>query len=131
MTRVVTFGTFDMFHIGHLRILQRASEYGDYLAVGVSSDELNYKKKGFRPLFSLAERLEIIKSIVYVNEVFVEDSLEAKGAYIREVRAKVLVMGNDWAGRFDYLKSICEVIYLERTPEISSTKIKERLRSLI
>jgi glycerol-3-phosphate cytidylyltransferase len=128
MIRVITFGTFDMFHIGHLKILQRASKLGDYLAVGVSSDELNLRKKGFRPLFPLADRLEIIRNIVCVDEVFIEDSLEAKGDYIQTLKANILVMGDDWVGQFDHLRVMCKVVYLERTPDISSTRIKERLR---
>ena len=121
--RVITFGTFDLFHLGHVNVLRRARALGDWLVVGVSSDELNAKKKGRTPYFSLEERLAIIGDSRMVDEVFVEHSLELKGDYIRQYRANVLVMGDDWAGKFDHFSSLCEVVYLPRTPEISSTQI--------
>jgi glycerol-3-phosphate cytidylyltransferase len=121
--RIITFGTFDLFHLGHVNVLRRAKALGDWLIVGVSSDELNARKKGRTPYFSLDERLAIISDSRVVDEVFVEDSLELKGDYIREHRADVLVMGDDWQGRFDHFSSLCEVVYLPRTPEISSTQI--------
>jgi glycerol-3-phosphate cytidylyltransferase len=121
--RIITFGTFDLFHLGHVNVLRRAKALGDWLVVGVSSDELNAHKKGRRPFFSLEERLAIVGDSRVVDEVFVEYALELKGDYIQQHRADVLVMGDDWAGRFDHYKSLCEVIYLPRTPEISSTQI--------
>ena len=102
---------------------RRARALGDWLIVGVSSDELNAKKKGRRPYFTLDERVAIVGDSRFVDEVFVEESLEQKGDYIQECRADVLVMGDDWQGRFDHFRSLCEVIYLPRTPEISSTQI--------
>lgn len=126
--RVITFGTFDLFHYGHLRLLMRAATLGDYLLVGISSDEFNVKKKGFRTLFSLAERTEIVSALRCVDEVFVEESMEHKCQYIVQHRADVLVMGGDWEGYFDDLRDICEVVYLPRTKDISTTALKERMR---
>ena len=121
--RIITFGTFDLFHVGHVNLLRRAKALGDWLVVGVSSDELNARKKGRKPFFSLDERLAIVGDSRVVDEVFVEEALELKGDYIRRYRGDVLVMGDDWKGRFDQFSSLCEVVYLERTPEISSTQI--------
>lgn len=129
MKRVLTFGTFDLFHIGHLRILERARELGDYLLVGVSSDALNFEKKQTYPIYSEASRIRIIEALTVVDEVFVEESLELKGQYIQEHRADVLVMGDDWEGKFDEYKRLCEVVYLERTPSVSTTAIVEVIRS--
>ena len=129
--RIITFGTFDLFHIGHLNILNRAKSYGDSLVVGVSSDELNFKKKLFYPLFPYQDRANIIKALSCVDEVFQEDSLEKKKEYIIQYQADILVMGDDWYGKFDELNSICKVIYLTRTADISSTALKERIRFTI
>lgn len=124
---VITFGTFDLFHIGHLNILQRAASLGSRLVVGVSSDALNQSKKNSKPVYSQDDRLAIVASIKYVNDVFIEDSLELKRNYILEQGADVLVMGNDWAGKFDDLSDICEVIYLSRTENISTTETKDAI----
>ena len=121
---VITFGTYDLFHVGHLRILERAKTYGDRLIVGVSTDELNFQKKNVYPIYTQTDRLEIIKSIKYVDEVFLEESLEQKAAYIQQFKADLLVMGSDWAEKFDEFKNICEVVYLPRTEQISTTLIK-------
>ena len=126
---VITFGTFDVLHVGHVRVLNRAAELGDRLVVGVSSDELNQKKKGRRPVFSQAERLELIANLATVDEVFVEESLELKREYVLEHGADILVMGDDWEGKFDFLNDICEVVYLPRTPSISTTELIEHIRS--
>lgn len=128
MKRGLTFGTFDVFHYGHLRILERSKELCDHLTVGVSSDELNASKKGRPPYYSLTERLAIIGALKMVDKVFVEESLELKGDYIREYGADVLIMGDDWAGRFDQFKELCEVVYLSRTPGISTTALIEQIR---
>ncbi len=125
---VITFGTFDVFHVGHLRILKAAKQYGDKLIVGVSTDELNFGKKGLYPVFSQVERLEIISSIKYVHDVFLEESLEQKRDYLVQYSANVLVMGDDWAGKFDEFNDICEVIYLPRTPSVSTTALIEKIR---
>jgi glycerol-3-phosphate cytidylyltransferase len=126
---VITFGTFDLFHIGHLNILRRARMLGDRLVVGVSTDSLNHRKKGFHPVFAEEERMSIVASLRYVDEVFAEESLEQKADYIRRYNAKVLVMGDDWAGRFDQFRELCEVVYLPRTDGISTTDIKQGIAS--
>ena len=96
---VITFGTFDVFHVGHLRVLERAAALGDRLVVGVSADALNERKKGRAPIFSQRERLAIVGALKVVDEVFVEESLELKRDYVVEHGADVLVMGDDWAGQ--------------------------------
>jgi len=130
MKKIITFGTFDLFHIGHLQILKRASELGDYLIVGISTDALNFSKKQRNPICSQQHRMEIIKELKCVDEVFYEDSLELKRNYILESDADVLVMGDDWAGKFDEFKDICEVEYLPRTPSISTTELIEIVREI-
>ena len=125
---VVTFGTFDVFHIGHLRILERARLLGDHLVVGVSSDRLNISKKGRPPVFSEEERLAIVGALQCVDGTFLEESLEAKADYLRHYKADVLVMGDDWAGKFDHLSGLCEVVYLPRTPSISTSATIERIQ---
>ncbi|QZY30142.1 adenylyltransferase/cytidyltransferase family protein [Nocardioides coralli] len=124
---VITFGTFDVFHVGHLRVIERAAALGDRLVVGVSADALNLRKKGREPVFSEAERLAIVGALRAVDEVFVEESLEQKRDYILQHAADVLVMGDDWAGKFDELEDICEVVYLSRTPAISTTALIEKI----
>lgn len=126
--RVITFGTFDLFHIGHLNLLKKAKEYGDYLIVGVSTDELNLHKKDKRPIYHQKSRLEIINSIRFTDEVFFEESLELKRQYIIDYKADILVMGDDWEGMFDYCNDICEIVYLKRTPSISTTEVIELIR---
>jgi glycerol-3-phosphate cytidylyltransferase len=128
MKTIITFGTYDLLHVGHIRLLSRARELGDRLVVGVSSDNLNYSKKNKYPEFSEEERMEIISMIKGVDKVFLEESLELKASYLREHEADILVMGDDWSGKFDHLKSICEVVYLPRTPSISTTAIIEKTR---
>lgn len=130
MTTVITFGTFDVLHVGHLRILQRARGLGDRLVVGVSSDALNVAKKGRAPVFSQDERCELVGNLKCVDEVFVEESLELKREYVEKHAADVLVMGDDWAGRFDELADLCEVVYLPRTPSISTTGLIEHISSI-
>lgn len=126
---VITFGTFDMFHVGHLNVLRNAKAYGDKLIVGVSSDELNVSKKNRSPVCPYAERAAIIESIKYTDGVFEEKSLELKREYILEHCADVLVMGDDWRGKFDYLQDICDVVYVPRTPSISTSEIIEKIKS--
>lgn len=128
MTTVITFGTFDVFHIGHLRILERARQFGNYLLVGVSTDQMNFDKKGRYPVYSEQERLEIIRAIRCVDQVFLEESLALKRHYLQTYCADVLVMGNDWAGKFDEFQDICQVEYLPRTPSVSTTAIIEKIR---
>lgn len=126
-TTIITFGTFDVLHVGHVRVLNRAAELGDRLVVGVSSDALNFSKKGRNPVFTQDERLEIVSNIKVVDTVFVEESLELKRDYVVEHQADVLVMGDDWAGKFDHLSDVCKVVYLPRTPSVSTTAIIEHI----
>lgn len=125
---VLTFGTFDVFHLGHLRILERARSLGSKLVVGVSSDALNLSKKGREPVFSQMERMQLIAALRCVDAVFLEESLDLKRHYLEEYGAEVLAMGDDWRGRFDEFSDICQVIYFERTPAISTTAIIEKIR---
>ena len=124
----ITFGTFDVFHYGHLRILERAREMCDRLVVGVSSDELNFSKKNRYPYYTYEERARIVGALRCVDEVFREDALELKAEYVKRYHADVLVMGDDWAGRFDWVRPYCEGVYLPRTPGVSTTGIIERIR---
>ena len=130
LRRVVTFGTFDVLHVGHVSLLERARALGDRLIVGVSSDALNFSKKGRNPVYPEADRLRLIAALRCVDEVFVEESLEQKRDYIVEHEADVLVMGDDWAGKFDWVSDVCEVVYLPRTPSVSTTGIIEHIASL-
>jgi glycerol-3-phosphate cytidylyltransferase len=127
MTTVITFGTFDVLHVGHLRILQRSRALGDRLVVGVSSDALNLSKKRRLPVFGQEERCELVANLKCVDEVFVEESLELKREYVEKFAADILVMGDDWAGRFDFLTDVCQVHYLPRTPSISTTGVIEHI----
>ena len=127
MTTVITFGTFDVFHVGHLRVIQRAAALGDRLVVGVSADALNLRKKDRLPVFSEDERMEIVAALKPVDEVFLEESLEQKREYILTYDAQVLVMGDDWKGRFDEFGDVCRVEYLARTPAISTTALIEKI----
>ncbi|ELE3522470.1 adenylyltransferase/cytidyltransferase family protein, partial [Campylobacter jejuni] len=111
MKNVITFGTFDLFHYGHLRILERAASLGDKLIVGVSSDSLNFAKKHRYPIYSEQERLNIISSLKCVSCVFLEEALELKRDYLLKYQANILVMGDDWKGKFDCFNDICDVIY--------------------
>ncbi len=126
MKRVITYGTFDVLHYGHINLLKRAKELGDYLIVGLSSDEFNLikNKKSF---YSYEERKNLLESIRYVDLIIPENNWEQKPSDIQEYKADIFVMGDDWKGKFDYLKKYCEVIYLPRTPEVSSTQTKEYL----
>lgn len=127
--RVMTFGTFDVFHIGHLSILERARALGASLVVGVSTDRLTTAKKDRSPVYPEDERLRIVTALRCVDAVFLEESLEEKRAYVEGAKADILVMGDDWRGRFDHLRDACEVVYLPRTPSVSTTATIERIRS--
>ncbi|MBY5921257.1 adenylyltransferase/cytidyltransferase family protein [Ferrimonas balearica] len=129
MKRVITFGTFDVFHVGHVNLLQRAAACGDQLIVGVSTDALNFSKKNRYPIYNQNDRMRIINGLRYVNFCFEEESLELKREYILRYNADVLVMGDDWAGKFDEFKDICDVIYLPRTPSVSTTQLIEVISS--
>ena len=121
-TCVITYGTFDVFHFGHSEILRRAKNLGDYLIVGVSTDEFN-KEKGKKCVQSFEHRKKVVESIKFVDMVIPEKNWEQKQEDIDKYHAKILVMGDDWTGKFDYLKN-CKTKYLPRTPGVSSTEIK-------
>ena len=128
MKKIITFGTFDIFHVGHLNILERAAALGHHLVVGVSSDQLNYNKKGRYPVYDEESRMRIVSSMACVDDVFLEESLEEKRDYIVKNQSDILAMDDDWEGRFDEFSDICEVIYFPRTPSISTTEIIEIVR---
>lgn len=125
---VLTFGTYDVFHIGHLRLLQRAREFGTKLIVGVSSDQMNFDKKGRYPVYPQGERMDIVAALSCVDNVFLEESMEKKRQYLLDNKADVLVMGDDWVGRFDEFSDICKVIYLPRTYGVSTTQTIDKIR---
>ena len=127
MKRVITYGTFDLLHYGHINLLRRAKQMGDYLIVALSTDEFNTNKKNKVCYFSYEERKKLLESIRYVDLVIPEETWEQKRTDIPLYHVDTLVMGDDWEGKFDYLSDLCEVVYLPRTKEISSTKIKEDL----
>jgi glycerol-3-phosphate cytidylyltransferase len=123
MKRVLTYGTFDLFHIGHIRLLERARALGDTLVVGLSTDEFNLKK-GKKSVFSYAERYAILTAIRHVDKVIPEDNWEQKLDDVVAHKIDVFVIGDDWEGKFDFLTPHCEVVYLPRTSGISTTYIK-------
>lgn len=123
MKRVITYGTFDLLHYGHIELLRRAKALGDYLVVALSSDEFN-DLKGKRSHFDYAKRNEMLAAIKYVDEIIPEHNWEQKRPDIKEHGIDIFVMGEDWKGEFDDLRDICQVVYLPRTPDISSTAIK-------
>ena len=127
---ILTYGTFDMFHIGHLRLLQRLSELGDELIVAVSSDEFN-ELKNKTVLIPYEQRAEIIANIKCVNKVIPEHNWEQKIEDIKTYNVDIFAMGDDWEGKFDFLKEHCKVIYLERTENISTTQLKKSLTNFL
>ena len=127
---VITYGTFDMFHVGHLRLLKRLKEMGDELIVAVSTDEFN-EVKGKKTLIPYDQRVEILSSIEYVDRVIPEKSWEQKIEDVKKYKADLFVIGNDWEGEFDFLKEYCEVKYLERTQDISTTQLKKSLTNFL
>ncbi|MCQ9367489.1 glycerol-3-phosphate cytidylyltransferase [Brevibacterium sp. 50QC2O2] len=126
MRRVITYGTFDLLHYGHIRLLQRCKAQGDYLVVALSTDEFN-AGKGKKSYFSWEDRKHMLEAIRYVDLVIPENTWEQKREDIKNYQIDAFVMGDDWAGKFDDLQDLCEVIYLPRTPEISTTQIKNDL----
>lgn len=128
MRRVITYGTFDLLHYGHINLLRRAKEQGDYLVVALSTDEFNWNEKQKRCYFSYEERKQLLEAIRYVDLVIPEKSWEQKRTDVHEYHIDSFVMGDDWRGKFDFLKEEgVDVVYLPRTPEISTTRIKEDL----
>ena len=126
MKKIITYGTFDLLHAGHVNILRRAKELGDYLVVAVSSDEFN-RLKHKEAYHSYEDRKLILEAIKYVDEVIPEENWEQKRDDIKKYDIDIFVMGHDWEGEFDFLKDKCEVIYLKRTEGISTTQIKKEL----
>ena len=128
MKRVITYGTFDLLHYGHIRLLQRAKELGDYLIVCLSSDEFN-RSKGKTSYFTYEERKNILEAIRFVDLVIPEREWNQKPEDIQLYHVDTFVMGDDWAGEFDeQLRGLCNIVYLSRTPEISTTKIKQDIK---
>ena len=131
--RIITFGTFDLLHIGHINILERCKKINDLdnneLIVGISSDEFSYRKKNRYPIYNQSQRKKILESLRFVDKVFIEESFEKKREYILENKADVFIMGDDWKDKFNEFKDICNVIYLSRTPSISTTEIVKVIKS--
>ena len=127
MKRVITYGTFDLLHYGHINLLRRAKQYGDYLIVALSTDEFNWNEKQKKCYFSYEKRKQLLEAIRYVDLVIPEENWEQKRTVVKEYHVDTFVMGDDWEGKFDFLKDLCQVVYLPRTPEISTTQIKKDL----
>lgn len=127
MKRVITYGTYDLLHYGHINLFRRAKALGDYLIVAISTDEFNWSAKGKRCYFTYEERKSMVEAVRYVDLVIPETCWEQKMTDVDEYKVDVFVMGDDWEGKFDFLKDKCEVVYLPRTPEISTTQIKQDL----
>lgn len=128
MKRVITYGTFDLLHYGHIELLRRAKELGDYLIVAVSTDEFNWNEKGKKCYFSYEKRKKMLEAVRYVDLVIPETCWDQKRTDVKKYFVNTFVMGDDWTGKFDFLKEEgCEVVYLPRTPEISTTQIKHEL----
>ena len=128
MKRVLTYGTFDLLHYGHIRLLKRAKELGDYLVVAVSTDEFN-SIKGKKSYHNYETRKEMLEAVRYVDLVIPENNWEQKFQDVKDYKIDVVVMGSDWkdSDRFEYLKKYCEVVYLDRTDGITTSKIKQEL----
>ncbi|OJG08953.1 glycerol-3-phosphate cytidylyltransferase [Enterococcus asini] len=129
MKRIITYGTFDLLHYGHINLLKRAKEQGDYLVVALSTDEFNWDEKQKKCYFSYEKRKQLLEAIRYVDLVIPEKNWEQKTTDIELYHIDKFVMGDDWAGKFDFIEdqTEAEVIYLPRTPEISTTQIKRDL----
>lgn len=130
MKKVITYGTFDLLHYGHINLLRRAKEFGDYLIVGLSTDEFN-QIKGKKSYFNYEKRRLMLESIKYVDQVIPEECWEQKATDVHKLDIDIFVIGDDWKGKFDFLKDEgVEVVYLSRTPEISTTQIKKEIKHL-
>ena len=127
MKRVITYGTFDLIHYGHINLLERATKMGDYFIVGLSPNQFN-EEKNKKCYFSFEERKRLLEAIRYVDLVIPEECWEQKRSDIEMYHVDTFVMGDDWSGKFDDLKDIRDVVYLSRTPEVSTTKIKKELK---
>lgn len=128
MKRVITYGTFDLLHYGHINLLRRAKALGDYLVVALSTDEFNWNSKQKKTYFSYEQRKQLLESIRYVDLVIPEENWNQKRTDMKDYQIDTFVMGDDWKGKFDFLREEgVDVVYLSRTPEISSSKIKHDL----
>lgn len=128
MKRIITYGTFDLLHYGHINLLRRAKELGDYLIVALSSDEFNVNEKHKKSYFTYEQRKALVEAVRYVDLVIPEQSWDQKRTDMHRYMIDTFVMGDDWAGKFDFLKEEgVSVVYLPRTPEVSSSRIKEEL----
>ena len=130
MKKIITYGTFDLLHYGHINLLKKAREQGDYLIVGLSTDEFNLLEKGKKSYFSFEQRKQLVEAIRYVDLVIPEKQWDQKITDILSYDISTFVIGDDWRGKFDFIstETDAEVIYLERTPEISTSLIKSELR---
>lgn len=128
MKRIITYGTFDLLHYGHIHLLRRAKQQGDYLIVALSTDEFNLNSKNKVCYFSYEKRKALLDAIRYVDLVIPENHWDQKVDDVKLYHVDKFVMGDDWEGKFDFLKDYCEVVYLPRTPEISTTKIKSDIK---
>jgi len=131
MKRIITYGTFEMLHYGHINLLKRAKEMGDYLIVALSTDEFNWDAKQKKTYFSYEKRKQLLEAIRFVDLVIPEESWDQKTKDVKLYQADKFVMGDDWRGQFDFIQeeTDTEVVYLERTPEISTTQIKKDLNA--
>lgn len=130
MKKIITYGTFDLLHYGHINLLERAKKLGDYLIVAVSTDEFNWNEKSKKCYYTYEERVHMLKAIKYVDEIIPEYNWEQKKVDIKKFGIDTFVIGDDWKGEFDFLKDDgVEVVYLSRTPKISTTKIKKDLKN--
>ena len=130
MKRILTYGTFDLLHYGHIRLLKRAKELGDYLIVALSTDEFNLSQKGKKTYHDYKTRKEMLEALRVVDLVIPEESWEQKASDVKRYEVDIVVMGGDWAGsnRFEYLKEFCQVAYLDRTEGVSTSQIKDDLK---
>ena len=129
MRRVITYGTYDLLHYGHIALLERAKALGDYLVVAISTDEFNWNSKQKKCYFTFEERKRMVEALRCVDLVIPEENWDQKINDVQEYKIDTFVMGDDWEGKFDFLKDYCEVVYLPRTPEISTTQIKKDLNN--
>lgn len=127
---IITYGTFDMFHIGHLKLLERLSKMADRVIVAVSTDAFN-EQKGKKVLIPYEQRAAIVQAIEYVDLVIAEEHWEQKSADIEKYNVDIFAMGDDWQGKFDFLQPLCEVVYLDRTQDVSTTSLKKSLTNFL
>ena len=129
MKRVITYGTFDLLHYGHINLLRRAKELGDFLIVALSTDEFNWNEKQKKSYFTFEQRKAMLEAIKYVDMVIPEENWEQKRSDVKKHNIDTFVIGDDWKGKFDFLEEEgCKVVYLSRTPEISTTQIKADIK---